>query len=225
MTLPPASTDARRPLVLASRSPRRRQLLSAAGIDHIPVETGIDDAELSRGDVTPSQWAAALAYLTARAGAEAPGEGGTGASRDYTVLGADTICVKDREIIGQPADAADARRILLLLEDAEHEVITGVALVSPARRRIGADRARVRVGRIGRDRLEQFVASGRWRGKAGAYNLAERLDAGWPIEYEGDPTTIMGLPMRLLTRLLSAPGVPVPAPAASPAAPARPTTR
>lgn len=65
------------------------------------------------------------------------------------------------------------------------------------------DTARVRVGRIPIAEIESYVASGQWRGKAGAYNLAERLAAGWPIEYEGDPATIMGLPMRRLTRCLA----------------------
>lgn len=208
------SPSAPAPLILASRSARRRQLLAQAGIAHRSVETGIDDADLAPGRVTPAQWVGALAYLKARAGAEAAAGSGPEAVREYTVLGADTVCVKGSEIIGQPADAADARRILRLLEDGEHEVITGLALVSspgPAHRRLWSDRARVRVGTLGRDRIEEYVASGQWRGKAGAYNLAERLDAGWPIEYDGDPTTIMGLPMRLLTRVLAPPpGFPAP---------------
>jgi septum formation protein len=64
------------------------------------------------------------------------------------------------------------------------------------------DRATVRLGRIAPPEIDGYVASGQWRGKAGAYNLAERLEAGWPITYEGDPGTIMGLPMRRLAPLL-----------------------
>ncbi len=185
------------------------------------METDIDDADLLPGRVTPAQWVGALAYPPARAGAEAAAGSGPETVRAYTVLGADTVCVKGSEIIGQPADAADARRILRLLEGGEHEVITGIALVSSppgrAHRQLWSDRARVRVGPLGRDRIEEYVASGQWRGKAGAYNLAERLDAGWPINYEGDPTTIMGLPVRLLTRLLTLPAdLPVATPAAAP---------
>jgi septum formation protein len=158
----------------------------------------VDDAELAPGAIRPEQWAAALAYLKARAGAAAAHSGPS------AVLGADTVCVKEDRFIGQPVDEADARRILRLLEGGEHDVITGVALVAGPRRQIGADRARVRMGTIGEARLEAYLASGQWRGKAGAYNLSERIAAGWPIEYDGDPTTIMGLPMRLLSRLLAA---------------------
>lgn len=202
----PAGTEARGGrLVLASRSPRRRLLLTDAGIDHDVVDTGIDDADLEPGDVSPAEWAASLAYLKARAGAA------LGGGADRPVLGADTVCVKDGGMIGQPVDAADARRILQLFEDGEHDVITGVALVSRTRRELRADRARVHVGRIGQERLEEYVAGGGWRGKAGAYNLSERLEAGWPIRYEGDPTTVMGLPMRLLETLLPPSGQGAPA--------------
>jgi predicted house-cleaning NTP pyrophosphatase (Maf/HAM1 superfamily) len=62
----------------------------------------------------------------------------------------------------------------------------------------------VRVGHIPDLEIEWYLASGQWRGKAGAYNLSERLTAGWPIEYDGDPGTIMGLPMRKLTGRLAA---------------------
>jgi septum formation protein len=96
--------------------------------------------------------------------------------------------------------------IIRLLENGQHEVLTGVALVDPAtgRRELFVDRARVRVGAIGGERIGEYIASGGWRGKAGGYNLAERIQEGWPIEYEGDPTTIMGLPMRILPARLEA---------------------
>jgi septum formation protein len=211
---------AKRPrLLLASRSPRRRMLLAEHGLEHDAEASGVDDSELMPGRVTPQQWAAALAYLKAAAGADrALGR----AAQARMVLGADTICIQDGEVIGQPRDSADAGRIIGLFENCWHEVVTGVALVwgeggsggaggtraDPARpphrshRRIFIDRARVRVGKIGPKRIDEYVASGQWRGKAGAYNLSERLEAGWPIEYEGDPGTITGLPVRALVRVL-----------------------
>lgn len=189
-------------LYLASRSPRRRALLADAGIEHEPISTGVDDADLNPGPVKPEQWAAALAYLKARAGADVAGSSGD--THEFTVLGADTICIKDGAMIGQPRDAGDARRILRLLSGGGHDVVTGIAIVSGAgtRRDIFVDRAGVRVGELGEARIDRYVASGEWRGKAGAYNLAERLADGWPIEYDGDPATIMGLPMRALARRL-----------------------
>ena len=82
-------------------------------------------------------------------------------------------------------------------------MVTGVALlwVTPEgdrRREILVDLARVTVGAIGPERIRAYIRSGQWRGKAGAYNLGERIEAGWPISYVGDPTTVMGLPMRAL---------------------------
>lgn len=185
-------------LFLASRSPRRRQLLAEHGLEHEAAHPGLDDGELEPGRVSPAAWVASLAYLKAAAGAEALGA--RVVARGGLVLGADTTVVKDGQIIGQPKGVADAERILRLLSDGEHEVLTGVALLDPATRcrDVFVDRARVRVGRLSEAQLAAYLASGQWRGKAGAYNLRERLEAGWPIEHEGDPTSIMGLPMRAL---------------------------
>lgn len=183
-------------LHLASQSARRRELLTRHGIAHHAAHPGIDDGLLHSGNVSPEHWVASLAYLKAAAG--------LASSPLLPVLGADTVCVKNGQVIGQPSDAEDARRILRLLEGGSHLVITGVALVWPgsSRREIFTDRAEVHVGEIGTDRIESYIATGQWRGKAGAYNLAERLEAGWPIRCDGDPSTVMGLPMRaLLPRL------------------------
>lgn len=73
-----------------------------------------------------------------------------------------------------------------------------VLSIRDARRWLFADRAAVRYGRVSDAAVDEYVASGLWRGKAGAYNLQERLEAGWPVRCEGDPATVMGLPMRRL---------------------------
>jgi len=188
---------------LASQSARRRELLSRFGIEHEASHPGIDDGLLARGSVSPEQWVASLAYLKAAAG--------VGAAVHVPVLGADTVCVKNGTIIGQPVDAADAHRILLLLENGSHEVLTGVALVWPgsSRRDIFVDRATVHVGAIGTERIEAYIASGDWKGKAGAYNLSERMAAGWPVRCDGDPSTVMGLPMEALSKRLAGLGAKV----------------
>lgn len=191
------------PVALASRSPRRRELLTSRGVRHEVIDADIDDAELTPGDSDPRSWVMALAYLKAQAGALG--------SRDWNrlqaaiVLGADTVCVKDGQIIGQPIDEADARRILHLFRDTDHEVLTGVALLNTrtGQRDLFVDVARVHVGHVSDEQIEEYLASGQWRGKAGAYNLSERLEAGWPITFQGDPTSIMGLPMEALTARLS----------------------
>lgn len=196
-------------LHLASQSPRRRQLLDSHGIPHDAANSGIDDGLLTRGGVSAAQWVASLAYLKAAAGARSVTSG--------PVLGADTVCIVDDELLGQPEDETDARRMLTLMEGRDHEVVTGVALVWPddghgLRREIFVDRTTVTVGAIGQERIDQYIAGGEWRGKAGAYNLTERIAAGWPITFDGDPSTVMGLPMRALVKRLERIGATLPHP-------------
>lgn len=195
----PGASGAPLGLFLASKSPRRADLLRRHGFAFEQVSSGVDDALLVKGAVTPAEWVAALAHLKARAGARSLGA----RSGEGVVLGSDTVVVKNGRVIGQPVDADDARRIIESLQRGEHEVVTGVALLAPGRGRVlFTDAARVRVGDIGAERVEWYVSSGAWAGKAGAYNLEERLADGWPIEYEGDPGTIMGLPMARLAPVL-----------------------
>ncbi|MEM7755669.1 MAG: Maf family protein, partial [Planctomycetota bacterium] len=197
-------------LALASKSPRRRQLLTEAGLAHEIIPSGIDDGQLSASAVHPAHWVTALAYMKAAAGA---GQWAAAIpDRPAVVLGADTVCVKDtpvgqhtqHEIIGQPDDADHARAIITRLNNGAHSVITGVALIDThaGQSDLFSAAAHVRVGDIGREAIDRYIDSGNWQGKAGAYNLFERLDAGWPIEFEGDPHTIVGLPIAdLLPRL------------------------
>ncbi|RMH09813.1 MAG: septum formation protein Maf [Planctomycetota bacterium] len=191
------------PVALASRSPRRRELLAAHGVRHQIVDAGVDDGELIPGNQDPRSWVMALAYLKAQAAASHMDR--SACAEEQLILAADTICVMDGKIIGQPVDEEDARRILELFRDAEHEVLTGVALLNTrtGQRDLFVDVARVRVGHITDEQIDTYLASGQWRGKAGAYNLSERLEAGWPITFEGDPTSIMGLPMGVLTTRLA----------------------
>ncbi len=193
-------------LVLASQSPRRRQLLTEAGYAFTVPTRLVDDGRLISGAVSPGDWVMALAYLKA-AGAS----GGIGPGS--VVLGADTICVstdgKIDELIGQPRDAEHAEAILRSFIGREHAVVTGVAILIPdtGERELLLDEAIVTWGEVSDEEIASYIDTGLWRGKAGAYNLRERLDAGWAIEYEGDPTSIMGLPMELLRQKLPAWGI------------------
>jgi septum formation protein len=204
------------PIVLASRSPRRRQMLMEAGIDVTVNPPDLDDGVLRSGCVRPEAWVMALAYLKARRvaamlrneqdcwGAGRPDDSLWSAMRG-TVLGADTVCVAASQVLGQPRDAADARRMLELLRDSQHVTLTGVCLLTPSvgRRAWLWDAATVHVGDLSPDQIDSYLASGDWRGKAGAYNLSERIESGWPVTCDGDPTTVMGLPMRKLTAILA----------------------
>lgn len=195
-----------RVVCLASRSPRRRELLSEFRVEHLSQHPGVEDSLLERGDVTPEQWVAALAHLKASVGATL---GWELRGRSALILGADTVCVRDGTLVGTPVDANDAARIVRYLNNGSHAVVTGVALldVELGRRMSFVDRATVHVGSLSDDQISGYVASGGWIGKAGAYNLRERIAAGWPIRFEGDATAIMGLPMRALIPRLARLGV------------------
>lgn len=190
-------------VLLASRSPRRRELLERAGLLEDVVVTSVDDGLLSPGLADPSAWVMSLAFLKASAGVQSETEA---PRSDCVILGADTVCVVDGRVVGQPRDRGEAGRILRSMLGREHEVITGVALVCPRtlERDLFCDRATVRMGELDDRALGAYLDSGEWNGKAGGYNLSERLDAGWPIEYDGEPSSIMGLPMGLLTQRLAA---------------------
>lgn len=185
-------------LWLASRSPRRRQLLHEAGLPHDVVDTGLDDSKLEPGVAAPEAWAAALAHLKCEAGAAALV--GRAGPRDL-VIGADTTCVVDGQILGQAESSEEAAAMIGLMSGRFHEVLTGVAI-----RRVGAfeevgrgvlfvERALVRLGPLRSGRIAEYARSEAWRGKAGAYNLTERVAAGWDIQVEGDWTCVVGLPM------------------------------
>lgn len=220
MSAPPPS------LLLASRSPRRLLLLREAGFEAETTESGIDDGGLRPGNVSIAQWTAALAHLKARAALrllkphtnaytfshdETSNRGMSSKYRMRTaapntlLIGADTVVEVDGLLVGQPRDADDARHIILDLADREHDVITGVSIIHIAtgREDIFVDVARVQVGHISDASIDEYIATGQWWGKAGAYNLSERLAAGWPIQYRGDTATIMGLPMQRLSNYLA----------------------
>lgn len=190
------------PLVLTSRSPRRRDLLTAAGIAHRAADPGVDDGPLRAGRVTPDQWVAALAYLKARAGAEKLADEAEG---HWRIMGADTVCVQGARVLGQPRDRAHAQRMLRSFIGSSHRVVSGVALIDTAtgERSLIADSATVTWGHVADADLEAYLDTPDWRGKAGGYNLFERTDAGWPIEVSGDPDTVVGLPMRRLPGMLA----------------------
>lgn len=196
-------------VLLASRSPRRRELLREFGIEHEAAHPGFDDAVLEPGRVSPDQWVMSLAYLKARSGLDGAGPG-------TLVIGADTVCVLDGAILGTPRTPEEALAMLRSMRGRGHDVITGVAIIDagscrrasrpPERaRELFVDRAHVRMGDLSDEAIEAYVASGEWRGKAGGYNLRDRIRAGWPLSFEGDETTVMGLPMRMLTERLSRP--------------------
>lgn len=185
-------------LWLASRSPRRRRMLADAGIAVEIEPAGIDDGTLVAPPVPPRWWVAALAYLKARWVADVIRRRDPGASG--TVMGADTVCVIDDRVVGQPPDAAAAAAVIRDVAGRSHPVLTGVALIDVATgaRRLVVDAAIVTCGPLSEADIAEYVSTERWRGKAGGYNLEERMAAGWPLSCDGDPATVVGLPLRKL---------------------------
>jgi septum formation protein len=186
-------------VVLASASPRRRELLGRIVADFVVEPADID--ERLDGPPTPDA-VARLALRKARAVA-------AGRRRDV-VVGADTVVVVDGEALGKPRDAADARAMLRRLRGRHHDVITGVGVVDAASAREAADAAvsRVLMADYADDVIEAYVATGEPFDKAGAYAIqgaGGRLVAGW----EGSFSNIVGLPLEPTRRLLEAFGVAV----------------
>ncbi|MFM7052944.1 MAG: Maf family protein [Planctomycetota bacterium] len=195
-----AAAPAHARLVLASGSPRRRELLAEAGFVAEIEPADIDDAALSVGAVDASDMASALAHFKARRVAERRSARGAPAA---WVLAADTVCELDGEVLGKPRDAEHARAMIRSLCGRGHGVVTGWALVGPdGSVRVGRDVAWIEIGELPAGELERFVAEGAWRGKAGGYNLPEVVARGWPVRCEGDPQTVVGLPVARLAPLL-----------------------
>ncbi len=186
-------------VVLASMSARRRRLLGEAcarcGVAFSWMDPGVDDGELQIRGVSAPVLCCALAYLKARSAQEVLRGRGVPTG---LIVGADTVCVRDGRVLGKPADTDEAAAMVRGFVGRTHGVVTGVAILRGDRRWMFFDEAIVHWGEVADDAIGAYLASGHWRGKAGAYNLDERLAAGWPIEVQGDPTTVVGLPMRRL---------------------------
>ena len=181
----------REKLVLASGSPRRAEILERAGWPHEIIVAGIDET------VLPNEEAAAYVQRLARSKAEAV------ASRleEGLVLGADTTVVVANQILGQPVDDADARRMLRLLNAKWHDVLTGVAIVRVGGdTRVAYEKTRVRFAEMSEQEIDWYVATGEPFGKAGAYGIQGKASL-FIEEIEGDYFNIMGLPIRLVYQL------------------------
>jgi septum formation protein len=184
---------ARPPLVLASASPRRLELLARIGVvpDRVlPTDTD----ETPRKAELPRQLAARLSAAKAEAAAaDAP---------DALVLAADTVVGVGRRVLGKPADEAEARRFLELLSGRRHRVLTGVSLRTPD----GKARARlvdsvVAFQRLTEAQIAAYLATGEWRGKAGGYAIQGRAEM-FVRFLSGSHSNVVGLPLFETAQLL-----------------------
>ena len=129
-------------------------------------------------------------------------------AQDVLILSADTLCVgASGQILGKPTDAHNATEMLYVLENSYQTVISGVCLLAgthPDMPVLFSDAAKVVFHAAPDGLIDDYVRSQKWRGKAGGYNLFELQELGWQIEVEGDPATVVGLPMQRLAPLLRA---------------------
>jgi len=181
-------------LILASRSPRRRELLEEAGY-RFEVCPPSEQAEcgLCSGE-TPAELVARLAYQKAADVARQVREG--------VILACDTVVECNGRILGKALDEYHARHILQILSGQEHRVFSGLCLwkIPHGQPRIRVAITTLRMDRLSRAQLDEYLAGGQWEGKAGAFGYQDRL--GWVHIAEGSESNVVGLPLELLAEML-----------------------
>lgn len=182
-------------IILASASPRRRQLLAKAGYKFKVVPSNIDEAAFSAEGISTQEYAERLALAKAKDVA--------GRFPNSLVIGADTVVDFKGQIIGKPADAKDAEAITRKLFSAPHKVITGVAIVrlSDGTEIVESDVTTVYPKKMTEQQIEEHIKGGSWQDKAGAYAIQETGEK-FVEKIEGSLTNVMGFPMELVQRLL-----------------------
>jgi len=183
-------------IVLASQSPRRRELLTLVGIPHEVMPADVDESVF--GDEAPAAYTERLAREKATVIARrAP---------DAVVVAADTTVVIDGTILGKPDDEADARRVLRILSGRTHSVHTAVAVARGGELVSGVEDVSVTFRPLGDEEITAYVATGEPMDKAGSYGI-QGYGATIVERIDGDYFAVMGLPLVRLTRLLARVGV------------------
>ena len=192
-------------LVLASASPRRRELLAQAGYQFDVRPAHIPEDPLPGEDpivyVTRLAREKAEAVFREMSNVEQSKKGCPDGQHSLAVLGADTTVTLDHTILGKPEDAADAARMLRLLSGRTHRVITGVALATAEGTEVAAEATAVRFLTLSDEEISAYVASGEPMDKAGAYAIQGRA-ARWIPRVEGCYFNVVGLPLALVVSML-----------------------
>jgi septum formation protein len=178
--------DKSNPLVLASSSPRRKELLAQLGIPFEPVESGIEETAL--GGLSPAELACQVAVRKA--------ESVRHRYPQRWILGADTIVVLKNRIFGKPSDTRDCREMLLSLSGRNHSVITAFCLIDPSgiSVHIEAVVTKVKVKRMREDEIEAYIRTGEAFGKAGGYAI-QAIGSFMIERIMGSYTNVVGLPV------------------------------
>jgi septum formation protein len=181
-------------VILASASPRRRELLSLIGLEHEVRPADVDES-LVAGE-SPRVYADRLARAKALAAA----------SPDVVAIGCDTIVVVDGDVLGKPRDAADATRMLRLLSGRPHLVMTAVAVAFEGRMVSDVVQVGVTFRPLTPAEIADYIATGEPMDKAGAYGI-QGFGATIVDRVDGDYFAVMGLPLNRLVRLLESVGL------------------
>lgn len=180
-------------IILASKSPRRKELLGKIVKSFQIVDSGVDEARIRAK--SPLLFAKKAAATKAKAVAEK--------HKDAIVIGADTIVVLGNKILGKPKDKKDALAMLKSLSGTTHKVITGIAVIFPGEKVISTYAlTRVTMKKISPQAIADYVDSGRPLDKAGAYGIQE-IEDPFIEKIEGDYDNVVGLPVKQLEKILS----------------------
>lgn len=176
-------------LILASQSPRRKELLKII-TDDFCIKTANVDETLPDG-VSPKEAVMYLSQIKAK-----PFENG----KD-TVIGADTVVAIDGKILGKPINDSNARKMLKMLSGREHSVFTGVTVINPNETTTFACETRVKFFELTNEEIDEYIASGECRDKAGAYGI-QGIGSLFVEKINGDYFNVVGLPVSALARVL-----------------------
>jgi septum formation protein len=194
-------------IVLASSSPRRRELLAEAGYNFVVIQPDEDVECGVCSDSGPAGLVAQLAYRKADAvrkkiQTESPPK--PLSPSPPLIIAADTVAECDGFILGKPRDKSDARAMLTQLSGREHRVLSGICLwvLDWSKPIIHVAVTTLRMDQLTETQLNDYLASGQWEGKAGAFGYQDRL--GWVKIVEGSESNVVGLPMELLAEMLAA---------------------
>jgi len=188
-------------LILASASPRRRQLLWQLGVPHQAVAADIDERRL------PGEVAVQCVQRLARQKAERVRASADGAA-GLPVLGADTEVLLDDELLGKPADREHALQMLAQLSGRTHRVVTAVTLIGAQGALAQLCESEVRFRDLSADECARYWESGEPRGKAGGYAI-QGFGAAFIAELRGSYSSVMGLPLFEVAHLLRQAGLPI----------------
>ncbi len=181
-----------RRLILASASPRRKELLIKQGFEFEIITADIDERKIEKRFSEPQEAVKQLAYEKARAVFEE--------NTEAVVIGADTVVVFKGKTLGKPKDKEEAYEMLSSLSGNEHEVYTGVAVISKEETVIFADRTAVLFKKLSEKDINAYIATGSPFDKAGSYGIQ---DSDFVKEIQGGFDNVMGLPAKRLAPVLS----------------------